>query len=451
MKLLAADLFCGAGGTTTGLLQAAARLGHTVDMLAVNHWNLAIDTHTLNHPGVRHLCESLATVNPRQIVPGGKLHILCASPECTHHSRARGGKPCNDQSRAGAFHVLDWLAALRVDNVLLENVPEFTEWGPLTRKGKPHKRQKGRIYQSFLASLESLGYRVTTSILNCADYGDPTTRRRLFILAQRGRTPKIPSPSHSSHSSHPGSRWRAAREIIDWSFKGSSIFTRSRPLADNTLRRIVAGLNKYSGLPFLVTMEHGGGIQSVDKPLPTITCAKGGAIGLANPFLVELRGTSQSHIQASAHSLEFPVPTLTAGGSHVALCEPMLIGQQSCAAARPVSEPVPTVASAGAIALIEPYLVKYYGSALAQPVTEPLDTVTARDRFGLVQPTIEHHGQQYRLDIHFRMLAPHELAAAQGFPIGYQFAGTREARVKQIGNAVPVNTAAALCHSLLSN
>ena len=209
-------------------------------------------------------------------------------------------------------------------------------------------------------------------------------------------------------------------------------------------------------------------------------------LGLVEPFLVHLRGTQPSQVNASALSVDAPLPTLTASGAHVALaepflvafhgerkgqeprthsvdeplpvvactetlalCEPMVLGQQSCAAARPVSEPLPTVAASGAIALLEPFLVTYYGTGQARPVGEPLDTVTARDRFGLAMPEVQVDGQTYVLDIRFRMLQPHELAAAMSFPSDYQFAGNREARVKQIGNAVPVETARALCRELM--
>src|SRR5690242_5849375 len=129
MKINAADLFCGAGGTSTGLLLAAAELGRSVDLLAVNHCNVAIDTHTRNHPEVRHLCESLDHVDPHKVCPG-RLHLLLASPECTHHSIARGGKPRSDQSRASAWKVVEWAAAKQPDCILIENVKEFIQWGP---------------------------------------------------------------------------------------------------------------------------------------------------------------------------------------------------------------------------------------------------------------------------------------------------------------------------------
>lgn len=441
MKTLqCADLFCGAGGTSTGLLRAAADLGRRVDLLAVNHWNLAIDTHTANHPEVRHLCESLDHIDPVRVVPGGRLDLLCASPECTHHSRARGGKPRSDQSRASAWKLVDWCAKLHVDNLLVENVREFKDWGPLTKQGKPMKRKKGKTFEAFITALRSQFAHVEWRVLNCADYGDPTTRERLFVMARRSKPVVWPAPSHAG-------RWKAAREVIDWELKGNSIFTRKKPLSANTLRRIEAGLRKFGGESFVVKMfGTGNPVKSPNDPLPTLTFSRN-RLYIAEPFLIHTNHAGGDR----CHSVERPVPTVTGGHrGEMALIEPMVLGQQSCAAARPVSEPLPTVAAAGAIALVEPFLVKFYGTERgAESIHDPLDTVTARDRFGLAMPEVQLDGQTYLLDIRFRMLQPHELAAAMSFPADYAFAGNREARVKQIGNAVPVETARALCKELM--
>jgi len=441
--MIAADLFCGAGGTSTGLLLAAAERNVSVRLLAINHWRLAIETHLLNHPDVFHLCESLDHIDPTEVVPGGRLQILCASPECTHFSRARGGKPRSDQSRASAWKVVDWVNKLHVENLLIENVAEFADWGPLRKDGKPMKSRKGATFNAFLTALDASGFHIEWRIVNCADYGDPTTRKRLFIMGCRDRKPRWPAPTHAGH-------WRAAREVIDWNLKGESIFERKRPLSANTMRRIVAGLRKFGGSAFVVSWDQqsGTGLRSADAPLTTLTTKA--RHGVVEPFLVNLRGTEDSHISTSARSIDQPVPTLTAAGEHVALVEPFLIGQQSCAAARPVSQPVPTVATSGAIALVEPFLLKYYGTSVeAQSIREPLATVTTRDRFGLCQPECTVAGKRYVLDIRFRMLQPHELSAAMSFPNSYKFSGNREDQVKQIGNAVPVNTARALCGALL--
>ena len=350
MRLTAADLFCGAGGTSSGLVSACHRLGHELDLVAVNHWDRAIETHSSNHRAARHLCANLDSVDPRELVPSGRLNVLVASPECTHHSTARGGRPMSDQSRSSASHVLRWAELLRVDHILVENVPEFRTWGPLGADGRPMKSKKGQTYRAWCAALASMGYRVEDRILNAADYGDATTRQRLFVQARRGnRRPSWPIATHSRKGgpTRTGATapWRPAREVIDWDLKGTPLSERTRPLAASTLRRIQAGIARF-----------GPGVAFV-------------------------------------------------------------LGQQSGSVPRPVSEPLPTVSTGGAISLSEPFLVD---------------------------------GQDYQIDVRFRMLEPRELAGAMGFDENYAFAGTRRDQVKLIGNAVPVGTADALCSSVLS-
>lgn len=447
MIIQAADLFCGAGGSSSGLVKAANRLGHQLSLLAVNHWSIAVDTHARNHPWARHLCADLSSVDPSQAVPGGRLRILVASPECTHHSNARGGKPRDDQSRASAWHVLHWAERLQIDDILIENVAEFQSWGPLTRRGKPVKRRKGDTFRAFLKALEAMGYAVDYRICNAADYGDATTRRRLFIQARRNRRISWPDPSHAGH-------WRAAREIIDWSIKGESIFTRKRPLKPNTLRRIEAGLKKFGGEPFLAILrgtdpsQEGSWAKPVSEPLGTLT-AGGGHMALCEPFVIPMEHSGRQPVR----STDQPLPTITtARAGSFGLCEPFVVNVAHEGAdearCKSVDEPLSTIPAGhrGELALCEPFLTKYYGTALARSVDVPLDTVTVRERFALCEPVQARGG----LDIRFRMLQPHELAAAMGFE-SYDFTGTKTDVVKQIGNAVPVNLSAALCGRLLDS
>ena len=156
------DMFCGAGGESTGIMQAAMELGMKVNLLAINHWERAIETHAANHPSTDHLCESVERIDPTVVVPGQKLDLLWASPECTHHSIARGGRPRSDQSRASAWLILKWLSELYVERVIIENVPEFLSWGPLDNNGRPVQSQKGKTFKAFILSLQSLGYRWLT-------------------------------------------------------------------------------------------------------------------------------------------------------------------------------------------------------------------------------------------------------------------------------------------------
>lgn len=514
-----ADLFCGAGGTSTGILQACAELDHRASLLAVNHWTTAINTHSLNHPGVQHLCESLDSISPSRVVPSRHLHLLAASPECTHHSVAAGGRPKNDQSRATAWHVCRWAADLTVENILIENVQEFQNWGPLTKAGKPMKRRKGETFKAFINALRSMGFNVEWRVQNAADFGDPTSRRRLIIMARRGKPVVWPDASHGL----PANPHLSAREhVIDWSVKGKSIFRRTRPLSPNTIRRIAAGLRKFGGVnaqPFLVMLYGTNDARDVGRPLPTM-CANGQKIGLAQPFIVNMKG------QSDAADIDKPSPTITAHAPHLMLCEPFMINLShgnsdsirsteksvptittakggELALCEPfithlthhgerkqhsVDDPCPTVTGAhrGELALIDPYIVKcdhdgrtdgarrvyetdkplptldtsnrfglvepfivkYYGTAKANSVDQPLDTVTTKDRFLLVEPKTGKAVAE--LDILFRMLQPHELAAAMSFPKGYQFTGNRGEQVKQIGNAVPVNLARAHARALLS-
>ncbi|MGE0131902.1 MAG: DNA cytosine methyltransferase [Blastocatellales bacterium] len=566
-RIIAADLFCGAGGTSTGLVAACRAKNLSLKLIAVNHWEVAIATHSANHPDVEHLCANLDNIDPRKLVPGGKLDLLVASPECTHHSIARGGKPINDQSRASAWRIVEWCSQITVRHVLIENVKEFRTWGPLGADSRPLKRRKGETYQAFLSALRALGYKVEERILNAADFGDATSRERLFIQARRGRGQICwPEPTHAPvHKLQaPGlfnaygdrKPYRPARDIIDWSLEGESIFTRKRPLSPNTMARIYAGLQKFCGLPFIVPNfgERDGQqprTHAIDKPLPAVTSAGAGAI--VQPFIVELRNNQD------ARSIDQPLSTVATSGAHHALCQPFIMVNRNNNAPKSVEQPIPTLctgnhmyliepfliryngnhagqkdgdqrsvgvdkpvptldtsnrlglvqpyiipvnhgksdtrshsvdapmpaittvdawaviepfivamehggsvrsinaplntittAKGGAHAVVQPYLVKYNGTADAESVDDPLDTVTAKDRFGLVEPHL-HPGERLALlDIRFRMLQPRELASAMGFPKTYHFTGNREQKVKQIGNAVPVGLAQALCAAALS-
>lgn len=404
MKLHAADLFCGAGGTSTGLLEAAQESSCDLDLTAVNHWVTAIKTHTSNHPRARHYCASLDSLNPRELYAENELDILWASPECTHHSIARGGKPVNDQSRATAWCVIRWAEALRPKVILVENVKEFLTWGPIGTNGKPMRSKRGEIFQSWVRNLEAIGYRVEWRVLCAADYGDPTTRRRLFVYAVRGRRRIVwPEPSHAPTESvdlfsHSRSPWIPAREIIDWARSGKSIYKRKRPLAEKTMRRILIGLEKFGLASFIVPQHQGGRpVHSVNEPVSAITTS--GAHALVQPFLIHLRGTSE------VADLDKPAPTITAGGGHLGLCEPYLTqiahgnGEDKngdSRRSRSIKEPFPTVAgNRGEWALCHPYIIStdHQGGNGNQvrSIEEPLSTATTKQRHAICQPFILPH------------------------------------------------------------
>jgi len=479
----AADLFCGAGGTSTGLVEACKAMGRKLDLVAINHWEIALLSHKQNHPDARHIWAYLESLNPREVVPGQALDILVASPECIFHSNARGGKPIQEQLRASAWCVLRWAEALQPKSVLIENVPEFRKWGPLGTDGKPIKGREGETYQAYLNALRSLGYAVDDSILNAANYGDATSRRRLFIMASKSaERVEWPKHTHSEHGENGLPRWKSAREIIDWCVKGESIFHRARPLAPRTIDRIAHGLRKFGGAnaePFLVMLYGSNNVRSVYRPLPTVT-AGGNHIGLCEPFLCSVNhggGGDRSYglgkplptvttkngyalvepfILPHAHgkdldeilrntparSIDRPLQTITANSSnHIGLVEPFITIMKGKSTVRAIDDPLPTVTTQGHLYLCEPFLVKYNGTGKANSVHEPLDTITTKHRFGLVEPV--------RMDILFRMLQPHELAAAMSLK-GYKFAGSKRDVIKQIGNAVPAEMAQKLCEALLA-
>ncbi|MCK9591424.1 MAG: DNA cytosine methyltransferase [Methanoregula sp.] len=470
------DMFCGSGGESQGIDWSAKKAGVNIEMFAINHWERAIETHRANFPDAEHICRDVADVNPSDLVPGRKVALLWASPACTHFSVARGGKPCDDQSRVTPFTILDWLDKLTVDRLIIENVPEFRSWGPLDKETyRPIPKFKGETFNAFIGMIRGLGYTVDHKVLNAADYGAPTTRRRLFIQAVRAGSGKSilwpevshlqPGPDHVLIGGMPS--WVSARSIIDWSLPTQIIDERKKPLAANTMKRICRGIEKYWGpyaTPFLVRYNGGDNrVHSIDDPLPVMDCSN--RYGLVQPLVMQLGQTSAKGRTRSVDeplatvvtkeeaclieplimpyratgkvrpASESPLPTLVTAG-WIGVIEPLFIPQHSCGEVRPTTGPLSTVATKGAIGLVEPLIMEYYGNGECRPASEPLSTVTTRDRFALITP------ENIRLG--FRMLKPHELAAAQSFPRGYIFTGNRGDVVRQIGNAVCPKIAEAL-------
>lgn len=485
----AVDLFCGAGGISTGLALACEDLDRDVDLVAVNHWTTAIETHQQNHPWAEHLNAKVEELHPPNVVPPGEVDILVAAPECTHFSNARGGKPVDEQKRASPWHVVDWAQKVRPRNILLENVKELESWGPVDEDGQPTRN--GELFDAWVNSLHALGYSVDWRTLNAADYGDATSRERLFVIGRLGARAEFPEPTHSPDGAEPGTEpWRPAADVIDWSDPGESIWTRDRPLVNNTMKRIADGLRRYGAddlEPFADAIaslgkEDVAALQEDPVPLTDI----GEVVEQrGEPFLVKYYGTS------TARPTDEPVDTITANGGKFALAIPYLLGQHSGSVPQDVTEdPVPTIATRGAISKIEPrpfvlprngayrglhsnpaydpedrplhtVTAKNHDGHLVTPklvpfisdyegppddLADPLGTITTRDRFALVLP--EHY--PWGLDVRFRMLQPRELSAAMGFPDDYDIVGNKTETVKQIGNAVPVNLARSLTEKLLT-
>lgn len=387
-----ADLFCGAGGTSKGAEKAVRTLGASMVLAAINHWPLAIETHRRNHPTARHYVEDVTVVKPREIVPDGYLDLLMASPECTHFSRARGGKPIHDQSRMNAWTVQRWVTDLDVRCLLIENVPEFIEWGPLLPNGKVDPKRKGTYFLAWIRALQEMGYDFEHRIINAADFGDATTRQRFFGIARKDGVPiRWPEPTHAPADladmfGGRRERWRAAREIIDWSAPGRSLLDdpkyRKRPLSEKTRRRIARGLERFGGplAPLYV------GLLGLE--------AAGDGNSHGEPFVCANRNHN------APRSLDEPIPpaTTTTGGGVFLVepkAEPFVLPQGGGGVAREVTEPVRTVACDGAIALVEPMVAPYYSNGsgeTCQSSEQPLPTITTRARFALAEPLAVPYG-----------------------------------------------------------
>ena len=467
------DMFCGSGGESQGISWSAEKAGVKIKLFAINHWERAIETHRANFPLAEHICRNVQDINPSDLIPGRKVALLWGSPECIHFSNARGGKPMNNQSRCTPFTILDWLDKLTVDRLIVENVPAFQSWGPLDEKTKrPIKEHKGKTFKAYIGMIQALGYTVDYCVLNAADYGAPTTRRRLFIQAVRERSDKSilwPEASHARPTENvtinelPLPSWVPASSIIDWTLPTQIIDERPKPLATNTMKRILRGIEKYWGnyaRPFLLRYN-GGDVRSLNDSLSVLdtssqfirplimhigqTSSKGRTRSINEPLATVVTKEEACLIEplfipyrsrgAVRPITGYPLPTLVTAG-WIDLVEPLFIPQHSCGEVRPTTGPLSTIVTKGAIGLVEPLILEYYGTGVCHPVSQPIPVITTRDRFALITPE--------NVRIGFRMLKPHELAAAQSFPRDYIFTGNRGEIVKQIGNAVCPKMAEAL-------
>ena len=453
---LVIDNFAGGGGASTGI---ELGLGRPVD-IAVNHDPEAVAMHDINHPHTRHFCESVWDVDPRAITGGQPVDLCWFSPDCKHFSKAKGGTPVSKKIRGLAWVALRYAATVRPRVIMLENVEEFVTWGPITRDGRPCPQNKGRTFASFVNALRRHGYQVDWRELRACDYGAPTIRKRLFLIARRDGLPIVwPESTHGDPASVDVKAkrlkpWRTAAEVIDWSIPCPSIFARKRPLAENTLRRIARGLQRYvieAGEPFIVKVNHGYDYfrgQGINEPLQTLTTENGYA--LVSAFLAKHYGGNYT---GPGSSLTGPLPTVTCV-DHNALVTSHLVKLQQNSIGQDLREPLHTVmAGATRFGEVRAFLMKYYGTGDGQPLGEPLHTITTKDRMALVMIK----GEPYQIvDIGMRMLEPHELYAAQGFPANYIHTHTasgkrlsKSAQVRMCGNSVCPPVAAALVRANL--
>lgn len=480
-----ADNFAGGGGASTGIELA---LGRSPD-LAVNHDAEAIAMHVANHPGTRHYIEDVFAVSPVEACGGRPCALAWFSPDCKHHSKAKGGKPRDAKIRGLAWVAVKWAEAVRPRVIALENVEEFLDWGPLAPDGQPIKARKGETFAEFVGKLRELGYAVEWRLLRACDFGAPTTRRRLFLVARCDGAPIAwPEPTHGPDRAAP---YRTAAEIIDWTIPCPSIFDRARPLAANTEARIARGIRKFviepsaaGARPFIVPTAHAGDarVHDLELPLPTV----------AVPYLVHRSNGERKGQAPRIYDVQRPIGTIVAQGQKHAACIAWLVkhygGNESTSGGSDLRRaidtvtaqdhhslavahvtklygtstgssaeaPLPTVTAGGGkggghLGAVVAFLARYNGTGDAESVTRPLGTVTTRDRFALATVTID--GEDYQIvDIGMRMLTPRELFRAQGFSDDYRIDApgpngkplTKTAQIRMCGNSVCPPLAAAV-------
>ncbi len=405
------DNFSGGGGASTGIELACGR----PVTIAINHDPDAILLHRTNHPYTEHLQASVWDVDPVEVCKGRPVGLAWFSPDCKHFSKAKGAALVDRNIRGLAWIVLRWAALVRPRVIMLENVEEFQTWGPV-RKGKPVKSKAGHTFRKWKQQLSALGYKIEHRELVAADYGAPTTRKRFVLVARCDGKPIVwPEQTHAPIDSKRVKAgkllpWRSAAEIIDWTVPGYSIFaTRQeiwerygvravRPLADNTMRRVIRGVDKFtirSGRPFIVECNHGGDghTRGVAVPVNTVTGKYTG--GLCEPIVAPF--TFSNTGGSVGDSASGPVHTIrTAGGQILSAANLIQYHTEQTEAVRAsgVGKPIQTVDASNRYGLACANLVEYYTGGRPLNIRDPLHTVTAHDREALTAAHIvEFKGQ----------------------------------------------------------
>lgn len=382
---LLVDNFAGGGGASTGIETA---MGRPVD-IAINHSPGAVAMHEVNHPLTKHYCESVWDVNPYEVTGGRPVGLAWFSPDCTHFSKAKGGKPVKKEIRGLAWVVLRWAATVRPRVIMLENVEEFTTWGPLRRDDNgdlyPCPKQKGRTFNSFINALRRHGYQVEHRELRACDYGAPTIRKRLFLVARCDGQPVVwPEPTHgdpSSKSVKSGSLqpWRTAAGCIDWSISAPSIFERKRPLAEATMRRIAKGIMRYvvnNPDPFIVTYYGSKGPdfrgQPLNEPLKTQTTEN--RHGVVVPIITEHANASNQRNMPADEPLRTQCAQVK--GGHFALVNAFLAKHYGTSVGYDPNEPAHTLVGKAKQSIVTAHLVRQFGQSVGSSPSEPTGTVT---------------------------------------------------------------------------
>lgn len=394
------DNFAGGGGASTGIELATGR----VVSIAINHDPDAILMHKTNHPFTEHFQASVWDVDPKEVCRGRPVGLAWFSPDCKHFSKAKGAALVDRNIRGLAWIVLRWAAEVRPRVIILENVEEFQTWGPV-RKGKPVKKKAGQTFRRWKKQLEDIGYVIEHRELVAADTGAPTSRKRFVLVARcDGKLIRWPKRTHAPADSEEVRSgkckpWRSAAEIIDWSIPCPSVFASKqeimdryglkavRPLADNTMRRVIRGLDKFTikaAKPFIVECNHSGGghVASADEPYKTIKAKHTG--GVCDPVLSPC--VLQDKFKNDARGMQEPLSTVTSVGSHE-LCAANLIQyhteQNENVRANGVSAPISTVDASNRYGLTTAQLTEYYSNGRPIDIHEPMHTVTSHDREAL--------------------------------------------------------------------
>ena len=399
MKLLYIDLFCGAGGTSTGVENARYENEQCAKVIAcVNHDANAIASHAANHPDALHFTEDIRTLELSPLMAHvermkktypNALIVLWASLECTNFSKAKGGQPRDADSRTLAEHLFRYIEAINPDYIQIENVEEFMSWGDMDEKGHPISKDKGRCYEKWRRNVMKYGYDFDWRILNAADYGAYTTRKRFFgIFAKRGLPIVFPEPTHCKDGKTDMfgrlEKWKPVKDVLDFSDEGESIFSRKKPLAEKTLERIYAGLIKFVAggkEAFLVkynSMSRTGKYQapSVDEPCPVV--ATQGRLALAKVNFLSKQFSGQP--ESKNISVDGPAGTITCKDHHAFVSAYYGNGHNHS-----VELPAPTVTTKDRLALVNSVFIdNQYGTGKPTSINQPVGTVTTVPKFNMV-------------------------------------------------------------------
>lgn len=466
------DLFCGAGGTTTG----AQASGVCFVIGAVNHDKLAIESHAVNHPDTLHFTEDIRTLDLSELVlhtakmrkryPAAKL-VLWASLECTNHSKAKGGRPRDADSRTLAEHLPRYVTALNPDFIKIENVEEFMAWGDLDERGRPVSRNAGKEYQRWVNEICSMGYNYQWRFLNSADFGAYTSRKRYFgAFSKPGLCVEWPQPTHAKKPGiFGGMPWRPVREMLQLSDVGRSIFTRKKPLVDKTLRRIIGGVKKFHSEKMVMTCNTPGYCSPLSGPLGTITTA--GHKALITPMLVEYYGNGK------CHEVNKPLGVITTNDRNALLSISWAdynYGSETTGFS--LEEPCRTITTTPKVGVATAFLVNPQYKNNGSSINKSCPTIIASQRSNPLGLAIAMYGAPVQIkegdsdtmmelkalcqslgiaDIFHRMLSVAELKRIQGFPENYYLAGSDEHKKKFIGNAVVPTVVAAWFQAYRAN